>query len=74
MTDSSLEKDLQAAHDELKIAVINMNRKKRTFLSMILEVRKHKWTYKRIAKSLGISISRVQQLVRQAHGKKRSTR
>ena len=74
MTDSSLEKDLKQAHKDLKRAVSDVDRRKSVFLNVILQARKHKWTYQKIADTLNISTSRVQQLVRQANGKKRSNR
>ena len=74
MTDLSLEKDLKRAHQDLKHAVSDVDRRKMAFLNVILQARKHNWTYQKIAKTLNISISRVQQLVRQANGKKRSNR
>lgn len=73
MTDP-LEKLLKERHKDLKNALIDVDKRKSEFLHVLIQARKHAWTYQRIANTLNISTSRVQQLVRQANGKKRSTR
>lgn len=70
-----LVKVLRESHKDLKQAINNVEKRKKDFLSVLLIARnKESWTYQEIADVLGISTSRVQQLVRQAQGKKRSNR
>jgi DNA-directed RNA polymerase specialized sigma subunit len=74
MTDR-LVKVLKDAHKDLKRAIDDVEKRKKDFLEILLIARnKEGWTYQEIADVLGISTSRVQQLVRQAQGKKRSNR
>jgi DNA-directed RNA polymerase specialized sigma subunit len=74
MTDR-LVKVLKDAHKDLKRAIYDVEKRKKDFLEILLIARnKEGWTYQEIADVLGISTSRVQQLVRQAQGKKRSNR
>lgn len=66
---------LKNAHKDLKQAIDDVEKRKKDFLEILLIARnKEGWTYQEIANVLGISTSRVQQLVRQAQGKKRSNR
>jgi DNA-directed RNA polymerase specialized sigma subunit len=70
-----LVKILKDAHKDLKRAIDDVEKRKKDFLQILLIARnKEGWTYQEIADVLGISTSRVQQLVRQAQGKKRSNR
>lgn len=70
-----LETILKKSHKDLKRAIDDVEKRKKDFLEILLIARnKEGWTYQEIADVLGISTSRVQQLVRQAQGKKRSNR
>ena len=70
-----LETILKKSHKDLKRAIDDIEKRKKDFLEILLIARnKEGWTYQEIADVLGISTSRVQQLVRQAQGKKRSNR
>ena len=70
-----LVKQLKERHRSLKNALEDVDRRKAEFLSILLIARnKELWTYQEIASVLDISVSRVQQLVRQASGLKRSNR
>lgn len=51
-----------------------LEKSKEQFLASIRDARANGWTYQRIADELDISVSRVQQLVRQSDGRGRSNR
>ena len=70
----SVEKNLILDHAVVQASINEVRENKARLLVTIRTARLHGWTYKDIAETLGISISRVQQLVRQANGLYRSNR
>jgi DNA-directed RNA polymerase specialized sigma24 family protein len=70
----TIQDQLKFWHKEVKIHSSEMTKSKKKFLEVISRARNHGMTYAEIAKILDLSASRVQQLVRQSDGRKRSSR
>ena len=73
MNDEDIADQLWHWHKELKSHARTAAENKANFLGIIEKAREEGWTYSDIADLLDISVSRVQQLVRQADGRGRSS-
>ena len=70
----TIEEQLKHWHREVKNHSTSVSNSKQKFLEVILRARNHGMTYAEIAEILKLSTYRVQQLVRQSDGRKRSSR
>lgn len=70
----TIEDQLKHWHREVKTHANSVTKSKEKFLEVILRARNQGMTYAQIAEILNLSTSRVQQLVRQSDGRKRSSR
>lgn len=67
MTDKEVARALKSTHKDLKLALNDVDKRKRDFLNVLIIARnRESWTFQEIADVLGISAPRVHQLMKQA--------